>query len=1199
MFKATVARKPCLVLGFAIALCLLGALGAQAQIGTGSITGIVTDSSGAVVPEAEVTITNADTNVARVATSTASGDYAMTGLLPGRYTVTVKKGGFRAATVPAFALQVDQKARVDVALEIGDVTQTVSVEGAAPLLEQDSSSVGQVIENRRVVDLPLNGRLFLDLTILTPGVTFTKSGAEAFQEVREVGRRVTMQYSVGGARAQDTNFLLNGATNTEPDFNTFAAVPSIDEIQEFKVMTNSYTAELGRGSSQVNVTTKSGTNALHGTAYDFLRNDVLDAKNYFTDVFGGPGTKKPPLRYNQFGGTAGGKILRDKAFFFGSYEGLRWPSSAIRNASVPTEKARSGDFSDYGIPIYMPHTTSINAQGKTVDLFYPNNSLPAGCFNPDPRTNIPWANMQIPSQCINSAMSKFLSGYTPLPNRAGQLQGNLVGVVSSPVTYDQVAGRVDYLLSSKMNLWGRYSYGREDTPQSSVIPKGGSVEGVKTTTINLHHSWTVSPRMVNELKASFLRLKASREGNLAFKTDVAKEIGIPGISSIPEDWGMPSIGGSGDSFLGGLGEDGFGHPLHNIDNVFEYGDDWSWTRGKHLIKAGVSIRREQLNVLAHNRARGIFNFPAFATAPVVINSDGSTSFDSTQGGLSVAALMLGLTNNASTATGDSTVHLRRWAQSYYIQDDFKITRNLTMNIGLRYEYGPLWHDTTDHFVTADLSNGTMTTAPSTAIVVRPGSGDPFAGFPSNILLDNDPNSPTYLPIVRDNRFTNALVFPDHTNWGPRLGFAWSPGWGHNKTVLRAGGGIFYSPPDANPWFDMARNVPVAALVGSTGGTRFGIADQLFQTSSAVVRQPGFGIIDPHSRSSRIQQWNFGIQQELLPNFLLDVAYVGSASTHLQHQENFNWQMPLMTCYCHGGKVIQPVTYLPAPYQMLNLESGIFQNAISANYSSLQVKAEKRFSHGFSFLSSYTFSKSLDTASSNRDGGPDGWLALATPHLWDRRLDYGPSVFDVQHNFVNSALYELPFGAGKKFANNLNGPASKLVSGWQIGGISVIRTGLPGSCIVDNDQAVNTVGRETDYCNAVGAGMNPNNGPRRRDQWWDITAFSLPTDEDVFGNAGRSVLRGPKFVTFDFSAMKNTKITERINLQFRFEAFNLFNHPVLGMPGPVLDYFENFDPATRRPIPGGVPNEALGSVFGSIGHTAADNRQLQFALKLIW
>lgn len=1197
MSEIRLLEKRSFVLFLALILFLLFASRAPGQIGTGSVTGIVTDASGAVVPDAVVAVTNVDTNVSRVTTSTSSGDYAVTGLLPGRYSVSVKKDGFRSATVPAFDLQVDQKARVDVTLELGDVSQTVSVEGIAPLLESESSSVGQVIENRRVVDLPLNGRLFLDLTILTPGVTFTKSDAEAFQEVREVGRRVTLQYSVGGARAQDTNFLLNGATNTEPDFNTFAAVPSIDEIQEFKVMTNSYTAELGRGSSQINVTTKSGTNALHGTAYDFLRNDALDAKNYFTDVFGGAGTQKPPLRYNQFGGTVGGKIRKDKAFFFGSYEGLRRPSGSIGTASVPTDKARTGDFSDYGIPIYMPHTTSINAEGQTVDLFYPNNSLPAGCFNPDPRTNIPWPGMKIPSQCINPAMSKFLSGYVPSPNHSG-LQGNLVGVISSPITYDQAAGRVDYLLNSRMNLWGRYSFGREDSPLSSLMPKGGSTDQVKTTTINLHHAWTISPRMVNELKASFLRLVAAREGNLAFKTNVAQDLGIPGISSIPEDWGMPDISGSGDSFLTGVGETAYGHPLHNIDNVFEYGDDWSWSRGKHLLKAGVSFRREQLNVLAHNRARGAFIFPSFATAPVVVNPDGSTSFDTTSGGVSIAAMLMGLTNNASSATGDSTVHLRRWAQSYYIQDDFKISRNLTMNIGVRYEYGPLWHDTTDHIVTLDLNHGVMTTVPSQATLVRPGSGDPYQGFPTNIQLDSDPNSPTYLPFVRDNRFTNATVFPDRTNWGPRLGFAWSPGWGHNRTVLRAGGGIFYSPPDANPWFDLARNVPVAAIVGTTGGGKFGVVDQLFQRSSAVVTAPGLALIDPHSRTSRIQQWNFGIQQELFPNFMLDVAYVGSASSHLQHQENFNWQMPAMTCYCHGGQVIQPVTYLPAPYPMLSLESGIFQNAISSNYNSLQVKAEKRFSQGFSFLSSFAFSKSLDTASSNRDGGPDAWLALSTPHLWDRRLDYGPSVFDAKYNFVNSALYELPFGTGKKWGAGLPAAASKLASGWQIGGISVVRTGLPGSCIMVNDAAVNIVGRETDYCNAVG-GVNPNNGPRQRDQWWNITAFSLPTDAQVFGNAGRSVLRGPKFVTFDFSALKNTKITERVNLQFRFEAFNIFNHPVLGIPQTELDTYPTFDSITRRPIPGPIPDAALGTVFGTIGHTAADNRQIQLGLKLIW
>lgn len=324
---------------------------ATAQVGTGTINGTVKDSTGAVVPDADIRVLNIDTNVPRITRSNATGEYTVSGILPGHYSVTAKKQGFRPTIVQSFVLRVDQTAKVDPILAVGNSAQTVVVQASGPLLDTESATLGTVIDNRRIVELPLNGRNFLDLTILAPGVTFTKDPNNTFEEIREVGRRVTGQYSVGGSEVQETDYLLNGDTNTEPNFNTFAAVPSVDEIQEFKVQSNSYSAEYGRGAAQINATTKTGTNSLHGSAFEFVRNSALDAMNYFDEILN-PGSPKPAFSRNQYGGTVGYKILRDKLFFFASYEGLKDRTNLTSTATVPTSGARSGDFSSYGSPIY-------------------------------------------------------------------------------------------------------------------------------------------------------------------------------------------------------------------------------------------------------------------------------------------------------------------------------------------------------------------------------------------------------------------------------------------------------------------------------------------------------------------------------------------------------------------------------------------------------------------------------------------------------------------------------------------------------------------------------------------------------------------------------------------------------------------------------------------------------------------------------
>lgn len=1107
---------------------LLFSIGGYAQT-LGEISGEVRDHTGANVAGAEVTITNTATNAKRSAVSNDAGVYSFPSLVPGIYDVRVTHSGFKATVRNGVELQVQQSARLDFTLEIGAVTESVDVSAQAMLLSTENATVGTVIENKRIVELPLNGRNYLQLVSLAPNVNFG-FGSAGQAGSRQGGERASQNIAVAGQRSYFNEFTLDGINNTDPNFNSYVIQPSIDALQEFKVQTGIYPAEFGREATQINVSTKPGTNSLHGALFEFLRNDKLDAKQY---AFTSKPVSKDPFKWNQFGFTAGGPVYipklfngRDKLFFMANYEAFRQRRNVQSLYDLPATAMYGGDFSLLlpNTQIYDPASRQVAADGSY--------------------TATPLAGNIIPSSRITSTAKKLLEFY-PMPNLAtNTLTRNRQQTQGQPRNKDQFILRMDFNESPNSQWFGRYSWGDENQ-----INEGLKLNGFQVlTNVEQYMGSNVrvfSAATVNEFRFGYTRFFNSAGRELAFKRDVVTELGIPGLKGgTPVTWGIPSI--SLQDFSG-FGDDTEG-PYANDNNSMQFVDNFSWIHGKHSVRFGGEIRRDQYNQVGNQFARGSFIFEADATtiAPLVAGKPAKT------GGNAFADFLLGYSRRSEAAVAIAEAQFRSLSHAYYIDDIWKVSPKLTVNAGLRYELTPPWKDQTGHLFTvgipADLRSARVADPSLHPFFLRQGSGDPLAGV--NLVWPN-------ITVKRDGSLGDQLVKTDYSNFAPRLGVTWNPS---PKWVVRSGFGVFYSQDTGNPRFDMARNL--------AGRTRFEAdATHLYTFDTAFAGLAGAKAIVPtpyafaneyNRKTPRTYMYLLNVQYELPGNSMLELGYLGNKLTHLEQLRAVNEEIPGVTP--HSERI-------PFP------EFGRIQlvdNGGYGRYNGFSTKLTKRYSQGLTYLFGYTWSRGLDTGSAIRTHDGD---TLFPQNSYCRACEYGLSSFNASHRYVASALYDIPLGHGRK-VDIPNPILNGIAGGWQLGSIMSYQTGFPITVSTGRDQA--NTGGGFDRPNATG--IDP---VLPRDQ--QNTARFFNTDAYViqpfgtFGNVGRNTLIGPRILNWDFSTHKDFPVRESQRVEFRFEAFNFMNHPNWANPN------------TSRTSP----------AFGTISGTRTNMRQLQFALKYVF
>jgi hypothetical protein len=1131
----------------AICLLMLSASSSLYGQATGSISGTVTDVSGSAVPGAKVTVTSPSTGFTRSSTTDSRGQYIAPLLGVGNYTVDVELQGFQPAKTTDLRLQVDEHRELDFKLSLATVQTSVEVAATAVSVQTSDATLGQVITSQQVADLPLNGRDFVQLATLTPGVSQETNPNSFFNggPSSEVSARGSFSLSVGGSRANSTDWLLDGNDNNELTAGGIAILSSIDSIQEFKVLTYNYSAEWGtRAGPTVLVTTKSGSDQFHGSVFEFLRNTDLDARSFFA-------TSTEKFNLNQFGFSVGGPIKKDKIFFFGDFEQKDQRHGIPFTGLVPTAAMRNGDFTND--PFGNPRVGFLSNPNVPNTDFQCNAAGNPNPVNPD-GTQAPGTNCnKIPQGLINPISQNLINLY-PLPNANNSALGyNYVNEPVRKLNEGKFDFRIDDNLTSKDSLFARFSYDQATSyvpggapgfaEQSPFASNQGIINHARNAAISETHVF--SPTAVNQFSAGYNRIfdYISSQGS---GSCYAATLGIPGANLGGTSCGLTSI--QLDGGFWSLGDRGFS-PFQGGTNVFSASDSFDMIRGKHEIRIGGQVRAMQMNVLTEGFQDGYWIFTGFWA------------------GDPEADLLLGLPSLAiHDQTFDGVTTGRRWKLFRpFVQDDWRVSKNLTLNLGLAWA------------------------------IVTPESEA------HNRQADFDPATGQFL-ISGVNANSYAGIKVDKTAFEPRIGVAYKP-FGKANTVIRGGYAIYHDSSWSQGAQGLWQNPPYYA---ESDGFAFGgactfataaCATKFGLTPSALSVSNGFPIFtappnpadfsgtiqsqNTNFKQGRVQQFNVNVEHQLPGNVVLTVGYAGSRSSHLLIDgNNINVGSPSAcgtvagyTLGCGPGGAAFGVPYTQFPFSTID---NIFDYG-RAHYNSLQIKAETRSAkYGIYALIGYTYSRAHDNGLTDGLGTPIGATYFPLPN-W-QNLDWGLSQINLNHNFTASIIYSLPFGKGKKFGTNWSGVANTLAGNWEVTVIEKVTSGFP-IFVINSDNASgvnfenngNSLNRPDQVC-------SPTSGTQSLGQFFNTSCFAAAASGEL-GNASRTPVSGPDFVNTDFSVIKHFALPrEAMRLDFRAEFFNVLNHAQFGAPGADLN-----SPTT----------------FGAISSTVNNPRVIQFALKLLF